>query len=66
MADIDYNDEAIKRLRHDINNQLSNINLCLEHLKYEVENPSEDYLFYLETISTSCKSIIGILKNPAP
>ncbi len=50
-------DEALSLLRHDVNNQLSNINLCLEQLKYEVIDPTEDYRFYLEAIAVSCKKI---------
>ena len=58
------NNDALKMLRHDINNQLSSIQLCLEHLKYEVEDQTEDYVFYLETIADSCRKITVLLKNP--
>lgn len=49
--------EAIQMLRHDIKNQLSNINLALDTLKYEVSDPSEDFLYCLESISISAAKI---------
>jgi sugar-specific transcriptional regulator TrmB len=57
-------DPVFNKLRHDINNQLSNIQLCLEELKYEVTEPTEDYRFYLETITGACKKIGELLQNP--
>jgi hypothetical protein len=50
-------------LRHDIKNQLSNIILAVEQLKYEIPDPNEDCTFYLEAISTSCKNINDILNK---
>jgi hypothetical protein len=47
-------------LRHDIRNQLSNINLALDQLRYEIPDASTDSLFYLETIANSCE-IINVL-----
>jgi hypothetical protein len=56
--------DALRMLRHDINNQLSNIQLCLEQLKHEVADPTEDYIFYIETIQGSCSKIESLLQNP--
>jgi hypothetical protein len=53
--------QQLHRLRHDVNNQLSNIQLCISELKYEVKDPSPDYTFYLETIMTSCGKIQELL-----
>ena len=50
-------------LRHDIKNQLSNIVLAVEQLKYEITDVNEDCAFYLETISTSCKNINDMLNK---
>jgi hypothetical protein len=50
-------------LRHDIKNQLSNIVLAVEQLKYEITEPTEDCAFYLEAIATSCKNINDILNK---
>jgi uncharacterized protein YicC (UPF0701 family) len=50
-------------LRHDIKNQLSNIILSVEQLKYEIPEQSEDCSFYLEAISKSCKNINEILNK---
>lgn len=63
MALPDENKIDMHLLRHDVNNQLSNINLCLEQLKYEVPDPTEDYRFYLEAIAISCKKIQEILTD---
>ncbi|MBE9583897.1 hypothetical protein IM792_05510 [Mucilaginibacter sp. JRF] len=61
MADIHDDKSGMHLLRHDVNNQLSNINLCLEQLKHEVVDQTEDYRFYLEAIAISCKKIQEIL-----
>ncbi len=56
-------EEKMASKRHDICNQLSNIHLALEQLKYEVPDATEDYLFYLETISISCSKINTVIKD---
>ncbi|HEY9534705.1 MAG TPA: hypothetical protein VIQ77_09220 [Mucilaginibacter sp.] len=53
--------ETMSKLRHDIKNQLSNIHLALDTIKYEVEQPSEDFLYCVETILTSAAKINDIL-----
>jgi hypothetical protein len=50
-------------LRHDIKNQLSNIVLSVEQLKYEIPDLSEDCAFYIETIAASCKNINDMLNK---
>jgi len=54
---------SLSALKHDINNQLSNILLALEQLKYEIPDPSEDCIFYLDLISNSAAKINSLLKN---
>ena len=54
-------DPALVKLRHDINNQLSNIQLCLEELKHELGNSSDDCRFYLDKFSAELLSV----KTPA-
>lgn len=49
--------EAFEMLRHDIKNQLSNIQLALEGLKYEVEDKGEDLELYMDSIAQSAKKI---------
>jgi nitrogen fixation/metabolism regulation signal transduction histidine kinase len=56
-------DERLRRLKHDIKNQLSNIHLALEQLRYEIPDPSADSLFYMDTILTSSTQINDILNN---
>ena len=43
-------DQDLRLLKHDIKNQLSNIHLALDQLRYEVENPNTDLIFYMDTI----------------
>ncbi len=54
---------ALAILRHDINNQLSNILLALEQLRYEMPDASADCIFYLDSISTSAEKISTLLKE---
>jgi nitrogen fixation/metabolism regulation signal transduction histidine kinase len=56
-------DENLRRLKHDIKNQLSNIHLALEQLKYELPDISDDCLFYIDTISTSSTKINDLLSD---
>ena len=54
----------MRNLRHDIRNQLSNINLALEQLKYEIpDDVGSDSAFYLDTISMSCTKINELLSE---
>jgi len=47
-----------RRIRHDIRNQLSNINLSVEQLKYEIpDDTTSDVAFYINTIAMSCARI---------
>ncbi len=50
-------------LRHDIKNQLSNIHLALDQLRYEIEKPTEDMIFYMDTIAQSCAKINSLVKT---
>lgn len=49
--------EALCNLRHDIKNQLSNIHLAVEQLRYEIPDISEDCTFYLDSIIKSSEVI---------
>ena len=55
--------DKLQVLRHDIKNQLSNIYLALEALRYEVPNPTEDYTFYVDAIATSAAKINSLLAD---
>ena len=55
------NADALRTLKHDIKNQLSNIYLALEQLRYEIPNASEDCIFYLDSISMSSAKIDTML-----
>jgi len=58
-------DEHLRVLKHDINNQLSNILLALEQLRYEIPDASEDCIFYLDSISISTAKINTLLTQTA-
>lgn len=53
--------EMLRTLRHDIKNQLSNIHMAVEQLRYEVPDPSEDCKFYMDSILTSSETINNLL-----
>lgn len=59
-------DESANALKHDVNNQLSSITLCLEQLRFEVPNQNEDMLYYFDTIEASCKNITNLLATLKP
>jgi nitrogen fixation/metabolism regulation signal transduction histidine kinase len=53
-----------RRIRHDIRNQLSNINLSVEQLKYEIpDDATSDIAFYINTIAVSCAKINLLLDD---
>lgn len=56
--------DRLKELRHDIRNQLSNIQLAAEQLRYEIPpDASDDYLLYINLIAESCSKINDYLKE---
>ena len=60
--DAGVDNESLRGLKHDINNQLSNILLAIEQLRYEIPDATEDCIFYLDSISISTTKIVSILK----
>jgi len=56
-------ESELAKLRHDVKNQLSNIQLSIEQLRYEIPDISEDCLFYLDTIDKSCIQINSLLDD---
>lgn len=63
MSDKVVDNEAMRTLRHDIKNQLSNINLLIGELKYELADASPDCQMYLDMIDKSVTSIDEMLKK---
>jgi|GEM_PF-768811 len=55
--------ESLQVLRHDIANQLSNILLAVEQLRYEIPDVTEDCRFYLDSISISSEKINTLLRK---
>lgn len=55
--------EALRVLKHDIKNQLSNIHLAVETIIFEVNDPSEDFNFCIKTIMSGASKIDALLKN---
>ena len=57
------NEDTLRIFKHDVNNQLSNILLALDQLRYEIPDASEDCLFYLDLIAQSTAKIGTLLKE---
>ena len=59
------NDKAsntdLRTLKPDIKNQLSNIALAVEQLRFEIDNPTDDCVFYLDTVAAASKRINTLL-----
>ena len=57
-------ENKIRKIRHDIRNQLSNINLSVEQLRYEIpDDAGSDSAFYINTIAVSCAKINLLLDD---
>ena len=63
MDDKVVNNEAMRILRHDIKNQLSNISLIIGELKFELKAAPADCLMYLDMLEKSVGSIDEMLEN---
>lgn len=55
--------DTLRTIKHDIKNQLSNINFLLEQLKHEMQNAPADQLDYLDMVVLSITKIDAILKS---
>lgn len=53
--------EALLMLKHDIKNQLSNITLAIEGLRYEVEDVGGDMGLYINSMLQSAQKIDKLL-----
>ena len=58
--------EAMRLLKHDIKNQLSNINLGLSQLKFELTDLNAECLDYVDMIAISVKKIDDLLNRTDP
>ncbi|NCD69423.1 hypothetical protein [Mucilaginibacter agri] len=54
---------GLAMVKHDIRNQLSNMTLCVEQLRFELPDVSDDILFYIDTIAAGCVKINELLKK---
>jgi hypothetical protein len=61
MAGEEQPGEDFLRLRHDIRNQLSNIQLALAGLEFECSSAGEDLALYISSIAESAKMIEKLL-----
>ncbi len=55
--------DALRLIKHDIKNQLSNIHLALDSLKYDLDDTTEDVKFCIDTIAASAAKIDSLLKE---
>lgn len=53
--------EALLKLKHDIKNQLSNIQLALEGIRYEMEDQEGDMFLYMDSMMKSAQKIDRLL-----
>jgi hypothetical protein len=64
LKDTDAGSDSIKALKHDMRNQLSNIQLAIEQLRFEIQDSANaDCKFYMDTIATSCEKMTALLKD---
>jgi signal transduction histidine kinase len=57
------NDGVFKELKHDIKNQLNNIQLALEGLRYEISDTDPNLKLYMDSLSESARKIDELLNN---
>jgi hypothetical protein len=56
--------DRLKEVRHDIRNQLSNIQMAVEQLRYDISSgDTDDTGFYINLITESCVKINDSLKD---
>jgi hypothetical protein len=53
--------EKIREMKHDIKNELSGMILCLEQLRFELNDPPPDWIYYMDSIGGGFSNIIKIL-----
>jgi light-regulated signal transduction histidine kinase (bacteriophytochrome) len=64
LKDNDVVPDNIKALKHDMRNQLSNIQLAIEQLRFEIQDTANaDCKFYMDTIASSCEKMTSLLKE---
>jgi signal transduction histidine kinase len=57
------NEGAFKELKHDIKNQLNNIQLALEGLRYEISDTDPNLKLYMDSLSEAARKIDELLNN---
>lgn len=55
--------ETLRKLRHDVNNQLSNIHMALEAMRHETPAASDDFNMCADVIYNSAIKINALLKE---
>ena len=53
--------ETLSVLKHDIKNQLSNITLAIESLRYEVDDTKGDLALYIDSVAQAARQIDKLL-----
>jgi hypothetical protein len=64
MSDKPVDAEVLRKLRHDIKNQLSNITLLVGELRHELKDATPDCIMYLDMMEQSAFTIDELLKQP--
>lgn len=55
--------EKLRSVKHDVKNQLSNMILCMEQLRYEITDPEPDWKYYMDAISDGCSRINKLINE---
>ena len=63
MSDKATDADSLRKLRHDIKNQLSNITLIIGELRHELTDSSDDCKMYLDMMEKSAYTINDLLKE---
>jgi signal transduction histidine kinase len=57
------NTRVFEILKHDIKNQLNNIQLALEGLRYEIPDTDANLKLYMDSLAESARKIDELLNN---
>jgi hypothetical protein len=63
MDDKPVNAATMRKLRHDVNNQLSNIHMALEAIRHETPAATDEFNMCADVIYTSALKINELLKE---
>ena len=63
MESTNEKEKDMRVFKHDVFNQLSNITLALEQLRYDIPTDNADLTYCVNAIETSCQKIVTLVKE---